>query len=499
MADVSEVLKKMNLISKDSADSIRSVEEIIGGISAMISYAGVVKSILDKCGFFPKEDMLAKKLDEILDKFNEVLDLLEIGTKISDDLDKARTIATVMGPVRTSMILLQAYLLDENSSNINTKEIFSDPLNAAVTLAGNAFWRGIYAEELAYDMENYALRHDPCYWTYKAKPPDASGKISAVFDYKQTLPAFLEAITARLAMLVALEPGFRSNEAYRRELLDYSDKLIEVHNRIIQNGIIPLNGPGEYALFCSYTDEKTPSGNVCYVISWRKNGCKYGVVDLYSTTTKVSNYPLPFFLELENPPPNFQALSSDYIILNNDGNVLILIPIGKLDTCDLAYWFGLYGVSELYWDACDSVRFFFEVVFKPKIIIRTIKLWQDLYSELGLPEVWRTINHLRWLAGYDPLELPDIPCTTISLKESYFIELFKLFKFYQCIRRSLRNIYSIYNIVKIRASFILAYKYPDPTSINGILKAISVSISMREIASELYVLPPISLSRLYED
>lgn len=500
LANVGKALEKMNLISKESAESIRKAEEIIEGICGMITYVGAVKSLLDTFGFFPKEDILGKKLDDILGKFDEVLDLIEIGEHIADELDQARSIDTLIGPVHSSMTLLQAYLIDENNPNLDRTKIFNTPMDASETLALDGFWKGIFAEVLAYDMENYDLMDLRHYWIDKTSPPDASGKISVVFDYKEALPAFLYAISARIAVLFALEPGFRSNEAYRAELIEYSEKLIEVHNKIVQNGIIPLNGPDAFALFSSYAREDGlfPS---FYKTSWRKNSCKYGVVDLYSNLEKASNYPLPFFLALENPPlPGLLSSNySNYIFQYYDGTIMILIPIGNLEERDLMYWFNISSLPEIFWGASEPVRYYYEIIFLPKIIIRTIKLWQDLYSELGLPEVWRTINHLRWLVGYDPLELPDIPCTTNSIQNSNFIEIFKFFNLHQCIRRSLRNLYSIFHIVKIRGAFILAYKNPDLNVINSIINNPSVNFSMMEIASELNVLPPISLNRLYED
>ena len=112
--------------------------------------------------------------------------------------------------------------------------------------------------------------------------------------------------------------------------------------------------------------------------------------------------------------------------------------------------------SDWYYPEMDIIY----IGFKAKHAVRTLKQWKKLYNELGLPEVWETMNYLRKIIREEP-EVVDGRDGIWSLRE-------------------------VDNVVGIAL-------YNSPTSAQQ-----GEPISVRKLASLLNVSPLTSLRQMYE-
>jgi hypothetical protein len=140
------------------------------------------------------------------------------------------------------------------------------------TLGDISFWKRPFFPELVYND----------IWSGYLSPDPSLGPGSLVFDYRLTLPAYLEAIVIRLIVMLALEGKF--TPAHQREIAEIANQL-ESYYDTIRAGIVKIREPTMNDL--DYTEEAfrsarwdTPDpGDLADRTVYRL----YGAVEKYST------------------------------------------------------------------------------------------------------------------------------------------------------------------------------------------------------------------------
>lgn len=486
---VGEALEQSKLLDRDAAKAVQTAESIVGGIASAISYVGMAESVLQKLGIFEKEDELAKKLGEISEKLDKLyLAIDRLKDALAHDVayivkhDTMLHVSDINGDVNKAIVNLHYHLLNPTDPNYPEAPMLDNTLDGTITLIQSTYWEGFYAEELVFNN----------LWTGRLAPPDISD--ISTWDYRRALPSYLHAISSRIIVLQALYPNFRSDkEGYCKEIREYAEYLLIVHNKIIEEGIVGIRLPNDFELVMSYvsnfvnyatafpTDPDAPN-NVTYHARecWKGHKCIYGLVERYSGQNNAQNFQLPA-LELSSIPElkNNSPFTSKYKTENwelKGGNCVF--KEGDLDY--IVAWKLMQLTSN--GTNIPAVHEYYTNVFLPKYFVRLAKLWLDFYYELGLCSVWRTINYLYRLAGSAPLEVPNCNCLT-NLIPSMGSSLF--------MRLSLRNIYNLMvrSLEFGGSDYIKDHSFSSPGH----------PISMLEIAQKLRVNSPITLRRLYED
>lgn len=497
---VGDALEKSKILSNKSADAVRTAESIIGGVASMFSYVGAAEGVLQAIGILAsKEDVYLNKLNEISDKLDDIAKDLELDSALLAKTFKMFQITNLNGALCTSMMDFQHYIDNPLDPKYPVTKFFDVPFTIANTLLANtliedaiedaiegAYWQSFYVEALVFNDS----------WTGKLAPPDVSGRL--VWDYRVTLSAYLGAISLRVIMLQALEPNFRTNELYCAEIKSYSENLLAIHNKIVQDGIVGIRIPEFHEFILSYVDNnKYPYITHFYHKSleektWKGHNYIYGLVERYSGLSHIQSFQ-PIALELSRAPKisvKMQEYGAKYpsYFLSPISYEPAEFKVGDLDYLVAMNMLGFSIVSQIepYFHDLHPINSIYEYytnIFLPKYFVRLAKLWQDFYSELGMLELWRTINHLRTLAGESPLDTPNCTCLS-NLIPSMECSL--------CIWLSLRNVYDLI-VRSLEAGESMQYINDPP------FYSPDHQITMLELASKLRIKSPITLRRIYED
>jgi hypothetical protein len=134
-----------------------------------------------------------------------------------------------------------------------------------------------------------AAYSDP--WSGRIDPPafPHSTGSSIVFDYRLTLPAYLEAIAIRITILTVLVPNFRESD--RAELRDnMANRLEDLYERI-RDGIVPLRKPTVQEIISTRVfDANDAMLRRIEPSPWDKVERLYGAVERYSAVSVVDQY-----------------------------------------------------------------------------------------------------------------------------------------------------------------------------------------------------------------
>lgn len=188
------------------------------------------------------------------------------------------------------------------------------------------------------------------------------------FDYRLTLPAFVEAICIRLTILAAIIPSYMANAEVITELQNLCSAF-ESYFTIIRDGIVEFRPPTYQEL----ADDRNPAaGPDSWLLSWTgRGGDLFGAVERYSTVHIVDHWPLT---EYPFPNPN---------------------PAG------------IPGAPP---DPHNYTKFLI------RHLVRTMSRWKQVYNKVGLPAMATFLVQLKTLSGVSPARVTG-PNGDWSLRE----------------------------------------------------------------------------------
>ncbi len=351
MSDGIDPLKDIFHLTDQERQALQLASSIIGTVSSVWGAFNTAMSVLTALGLHSKADQVAEMrhyIDQLVQEFDGVVAALDKEHSMRDvanQLESARTefdnliefapedVATVgINPVWDE---LRPFVLDNSLRVVNT---LGDP----------AYWNRVFFPELTY--QNYP--HNVVYDDSPYLGPDPTG---LVFDYRLTLPAYLEAIAIRLIILIAVVKDY--HHVAVSELTNMITTL-EGYFKRIRQGIKDIGvqvRPVELVGF------DYPGSSYWDVDSWAHAGALVGSVEIYSACNSVAAWPADEF-----PLVNFPGRGT-----------------AAPETVDL-------------WQK-----------FLVRYAVRNWMRWKKLYDMIGLNAVAATIVTLKRMVGTEPATLPD--------------------------------------------------------------------------------------------
>jgi hypothetical protein len=356
MSNGIDPLKDIFHLSDEEKQALQTATSIIGSVSSVWgTVSGTVntaKSVLTTLGVLST----GNQADQVAE-MRHYIDLLKLafdGAVAALDKEKSmRDVADQLESARTQLDNLSEFA-PEDASTVGIDPtwdglrpfVLNNSLQAVNTLGDPAYWRRVYFPELVYQKwPPHRLNPEP------VVDSDSSVPSGLVFDYRLTLPAYLEAISIRLTILVAVVKNYQSKAI--PELTNMVNTL-EGYFKQIRQSIWWVMAPPSDAVDSS----DNPAGGVP---TWLANGALVGAVEIYSACDRVAPWP-----QNEFPLVNF--------------------PGGGTGTPDT--------VTEWY-------------KFLVRYSVRNWVRWKQLYDITGLNAVAETIITLKRMAGIDPATLPD--------------------------------------------------------------------------------------------
>lgn len=363
MADFSDLIGKSGKdLQANGTFCLRAVEATVGALAGITSIIGIPATILSLVSAFEKNST-PELLQDIAQKLNAALQFDHGEATVVE----MRQIVTILTASRSRLqVLIELGVTDPQAS---TAAAFDDTLNTVNTLADQSFWVRPFFVELLFANN----------WFGKVMPPgiqDIGGGQSLVFDYRLTLPAFMEAIGIRLSVLALIRKDFPAS--FQAEMTANANTLEKYRQRImdgfVTGGLPPideiaytggLGGSGfDNPPFFVNPPRVPPTGENS---SWDFLSRTFGVVDSYEGFGAVDSWPLS---EFPNPATATIPLSD---------------PSQTAHTAVAAQY------SQ----------------FQIRHTLATQRRRMSVYVSSGLDSVWACVQHLRKLGGV-PVEILDL-------------------------------------------------------------------------------------------
>ena len=348
MSGADEAIKNVFPIAEEAKQALDIASTLIGAVSSVWGEVNTVKSTLEALGVLSQEDpvqQMRECIDQLRQQFDgaiAALDAEQSMRAVADQLESARTQLENL----TEFAPEDAATVGKDSTWDELRPlVLAASLQAVNTLADNAYWLRVYFPELTYQKwPQNTLHPSP---EVDTSPGVPSG---TVFDYRLTLPAFMEVISIRLTILAATVNDYRQSAL--PELTAMATVVENVFQRIRDHiwnvGLVPSN-------FLDDPDspQSNPAAYFVGVTSWIRFGTIVGAVDIYSARDQAANWPTNEF-----PLVSYPGSNADW------QNFLVR-----------------YAVR-------DWVRF------------------KQLYDAVGLNAVATVLVNLKRLAGIEPATLP---------------------------------------------------------------------------------------------
>jgi hypothetical protein len=363
-------------VSKTGAsEQVVAIFEIAAGVVLIITTAitgvgvlvGVGVIAVGLLGLFEKTSDLESNVKKLVADFNIFFAELQAEA----DIELMRSVGDKIANARTALLTLRTSPDNPNLKDPNGAVLFTSALEVEA-LGDISFYLRPFFPAAAYS--------DP--WSGPIPPPafPHSTSSSIVFEYRLTLPAFLEAIAIRLTILTALIPNFRLSQ--QAELRDNMANPLESLYVRIRDGIVPLRNPTVQEILSTKVFDVN-DGRVLRIepSAWDKTGRPYGAVERYSAVSVVDNYRADRFLP---NPQNAFLVSSETLFGERDNPNPPPLPGPQFPSQEaLAPFLLEYAIG---------------------ILARS----KAVYNVVGLPKLKAAVNLLKDLAGEPRLETrPD--------------------------------------------------------------------------------------------
>jgi hypothetical protein len=332
MGDIDDFFSKKLKVTGDAQKAIQFAEGAIATVAGVMTIVGAASALLDL--FFEQADAVSAKLDELIGEFRVV-------TATSESLALMREVAVQLEDARAQASTIRS-ALPGLPDPAETALVKNNSLKVVNTLGNRSFWMRPFFKQGVYSDG----------WIGDLTPPVDSlgGGAKAVFDWRLTLPAYLEAVVIRVFVLSALVDDYRSK--HRDELLGIARRLRGFHTEI-SNGIKMHRPPDRADLVSHFLG----AGPVTLVTpsNWDMPGRRFGAVEMYSARHSVDGYPSDVTIDLK--PEEVPTL--------------------------------------------DNYQ-----RFRVRHGLRTLFRWKQTYNHIGLPVVGQVINQLHGLVG-DPFTIQN--------------------------------------------------------------------------------------------
>jgi hypothetical protein len=258
----------LSSITGESADSFGKAANAIGSLAGMLAdWGGAIGFIGMIGGLFGQEDSLQTVVSEIVSK---AVDTLESDLAEKDTLDLARDMATKLGHAESALdFVKQAATEKRQLTDQESTRARGDTSEVVKALLREDYWYRLFDADAVYIP--YKNRWDVI--PQLQLDPRDSKDAKKVFEYRYTLPAFLEAITLRLIVLGATMP--LSEPQVQDELGAIVKRLVWVHDKIgaaiVSLPLVPL---GVWNLPYPFGAVEEFSAHACVNV-WNWDKCDY--------------------------------------------------------------------------------------------------------------------------------------------------------------------------------------------------------------------------------
>jgi hypothetical protein len=345
MADGFDPLAQVFHLSDQERKAVDVAEGIVGGLSGVWGQVNTVKSVLEGLGVLDRGDPigeLRRQIDQLWEEFQGVVAALD---QHSSMRDVANQLALARGALRE---LTESAPEDAATPGVDVTWdalrplVLDHTLLAVITLGEPAYWERVFVPELLY--KSWPRNDEYEIYFLNPTPVVTNG---LVFDYRLAMPAFVEAIAARLTVLAAAMPNYE--RVAQDELKSIADTL-ESYRIRVRASISSMPKTPDFV----FDDEPGGASKFFGVNSWIAVGAVVGAVEYYSGFDSVMRWP-----------------QDEY-------------PLGP---------HGLKGL-----DRSDPI------VWERFLVRYTVRTWvrtKQVYAGVGLVGVERIIIHLKELAGIE--------------------------------------------------------------------------------------------------
>lgn len=277
MSNGVDVLQDVFGLSQQDKKALDLASSLVGAISSAWGYVNTAKTVLTTLGVLSQADPVAemrKEIDQLWKQFQGVVAALDADSTMRD-------VANQLSSARAELQNLTE-LAPDDPATVGLDSVWDGlrPLvldgsaRAVIALGSPAYWERVFIPELLYQK-----------WPASSSHPNPQVESGLVFDYRLTLPAYLEAIAIRLTILVAVVKDHR--RVAREELVSIATTLEAYFSKILDGIANVLWPPSPIA------DDQDPvyPGESPGVPLWIRAGALVGVVEIYSADDRVAAWP----------------------------------------------------------------------------------------------------------------------------------------------------------------------------------------------------------------
>lgn len=375
-------------ISQQDAKTVSNIASVITSVASVFSAINAAINVLTFLGVLSSADVVGEieqAIDQLWQEFQGAVAALDTEDSMKDVQNQVAQSQTELTNL-TEFAPNDAATVGIDSTWDELRPfVLNNSLSPVLTLGQPAYWQRVYLPDLVYNGNqngNQVIPEDLALYLFS--PTTAGG---LVFDYRLTLPAYLEAIAIRLTILVAVVPDYQNTarpelqnmaatlESYYLQIRDGSSEAFSVDQNL---PVYPtsmdfyLNARGGGLVTLSPPSAIWETGTNFYSVpDWIGNGAPYGTVEVYSAYNNVTSWPEGEFPLVEFPTS--EPLASE--------------------------------TPDVQW-----------INFLVRYTVRSWVSWKDVYNGIGLGPVPSVIVQLKQLAGVLPATV-DGPDGNYSIRE----------------------------------------------------------------------------------
>jgi hypothetical protein len=347
MSDVTDFESASNQILAELADALGAADAVVSVIS---NYGTVVVAITALVLILAKTDEIDNAVKQLEAHFDAVL-------SAEDRVLQMRDVAKQLNPARAQLDPIRQLSPGQSLTDAQRAIMDSTTDQVARTLGDISFWQRPFFPELVYNYDY----HD--HWSGYLSPDPSLRPGSLVFDYRLTLPAYMEAIVIRLIVMLALEGKF--TPAHRSETAEIAGRLEGYYNTI-RAAIVKIRQPAltdiEYRALPPASLDSS-NWDVDGDVVNHQIGRRYGAVEKYSAYNSIDHWSAQSF-------PTSQGPWTDAMVR----------------------------------------------LFYARLGLGALARWKKVYAAIGLPAVRSSLVKLKALAG-EPSPVRSDPSSGWSLRE----------------------------------------------------------------------------------
>jgi hypothetical protein len=285
-------LKDIFHVSDEEKKALETAASIVGAVSSVWGAINSAKSVLTTLGILSAGDPVVTMrayVDELKRAFDGAVAALDAELSM-------RAVADHLNAARTQLLHLTE-LAPEDAATVGIDAawdaqrpfVLNATLQTVLSLGDPAYWERVYFPELTYKKWGPHSTHP--YPAVRGLPGVPSG---LVYDSRLILPAYLEAVSIRLTIVVAMVNNYGT--AMIPEL-NIMIGTLETHFKKIRKTIVPV-------LWVPTAYDDSPDVPMNGVTTWITEGARVGAVEYYSAVDRAESWPAT-----EYPRVNFSMIN----------------------------------------------------------------------------------------------------------------------------------------------------------------------------------------------